>query len=69
MGKPKSIVVGDRYNGVSVGYAKSRKALYISGWWQGLVGLTGTEERAIPLAKFLRDLDISLRDCEKALGE
>jgi len=53
--KPKRIDIGDVESGISITYTKSRKTLYISGWYDHCVGIEGEE---IPLGEFMARLGI-----------
>lgn len=50
-------------SGVSIEYTKSRRVLYISGWYDSVVGIEGKE---YTLAEFFQKLGISKKDCNKA---
>ncbi len=49
MAKPKELVLpennGYQNSGIQVKYIKSRDMLYISGWYDSVVGIEGTEIR------------------------
>ena len=60
----QKIDIGGRNSGISVSYLKSRRILYISGYYDSMIGIEGAE---MSLGEFLKALGISLKDCEKEL--
>ena len=55
MGKPARIELGNSSSGICIEYIKSRNVLWIWGWYDGMVGIQGTE---IPLDEFCQRLGI-----------
>ena len=55
MGKPKRIELGNESSGICIEYVKSRKTLYIFGWYDHIVGIERTE---ITLQEFCEKLGI-----------
>jgi len=62
MSKLKQIIVGDSNAGVRIEYIKSRKMIYVGGWYDTVCGIGGEE---IPLAEFCKQLDITANDIEE----
>lgn len=50
-------------SGIDVNYVKSRKMVYISGWYDGIVGIEGGE---FTLQEFFNKLGITEKDCREA---
>lgn len=59
---------GDVYSssGICVEYIKSRRTIYIDGWYDSGVGIQGGE---FDLSKFFGMLGITRKDCKKAFKE
>lgn len=55
------IDITDEYSssGISITYVKSRKTLWVSGWYDSFVGIQG---RSLSLAEFFNELGISEKD-------
>ena len=69
MGKPKSFEITTlpyKHSGILIEYTRSRRALYISGWYDSFVGIQGQEKS---LREFFFELGITLKDCQKAFVE
>ena len=49
-------------SGIHIEHIKSRKVLYINGWFDSVVGIGGVE---IPVSEFCRLLDIKLSEMTK----
>ena len=62
MGKSKELILpeveGSQSSGIQIEYIKSRDVLYISGYYDGCVGIQGTE---ISFQDFCTRLGISLK--------
>ena len=65
MSNPRKLAWGER-SGIDVEYVRSRRILYLGGWYDSFVGIQSVE---ISLTEFLTGLGITLRDCERALRE
>ena len=52
-------------SGIEIAYTRSVKDLYFYGWYDTFVGIEGGK---IKLECFLKELGITLKDCQKALG-
>ena len=52
---PEEAIAGSQSAGITIIYIKSRKTLYISGWYDDCAGIEGGE---IPLTDFLEKLGI-----------
>lgn len=50
-------------SGISLDYIKSRKRIYISGWYDSCVGIQGD---SLELKDFFLKLGITENDCKKA---
>ena len=59
MGKPKQIRIGDKSSGVIIEYVKSRKTIYVNGWYDTIVGIEGVE---MSLDAFCEQLGIQRKD-------
>ena len=64
---PKKIYIPEnaKYDGINVEWTKSTGTLYISGWYDGCVGISGEK---IKLEDFFSRLGITEKDCRKALA-
>lgn len=60
-----TLIKGDR-SGIEVGYIKSRRHIYISGWYDSCVGI---ESMDYPIAEFLAELGITVKDMDKIKGD
>jgi len=62
---------GGGESGVTVTYVKSKRVVYLTGWYDGFVGVwTGDAgEKGLPLAEFLDRLGITDADIRKARKE
>jgi hypothetical protein len=54
------------HEGISIRWTRSRGALYVSGWYDGFVGIQGEE---VPLREFLQRIGITEADVRKAFKE
>jgi hypothetical protein len=59
MANPKRIETGSESSGVCVEYVKSRKMIYLFGWFDHYVGIQST---TITLADFCQQLGITRKD-------
>ena len=50
-----------KYSGIQIEYTKSRKSLYICGWYDLFVGIEGT---SLTLDQFFKLLGITEKDCQ-----
>jgi hypothetical protein len=55
-----------KHSGIQIEYTKSRKSLYICGWYDSFVGIDGT---ALTLEQFFKLLGITEKDCAMAFEE
>ena len=67
MAKPKKLYLPEdaKYAGIDIAYIKSTNTLRISGWYDGMVGISGGE---ITLADFFSKLGISEKSCKEAFS-
>jgi hypothetical protein len=66
---PKTLYISEGYSnstGIRVTYTKSRRAVYISGWYDSFVGIDGKE---FTLKEFFSALGVTQRDCDSAFKE
>jgi len=66
MKRKREIFAGDDNSGITVRYFPTNKLIDISGFYDSIVGIQGTE---IPLKDFLQQLGITLADCKKSLED
>ena len=59
MAQPRKIVVGDKHEGVAIQFIKSRKVVFVYGWYDTYIGIEGND---IPLEDFCRRLGIQRKD-------
>lgn len=64
--KQKFIDIGTDNSGISIVYYKSKRRLWITGWYDHYVGIEGA---SMSLGRFLRDLGIDEKAVVKALQE
>ena len=62
MGQPKRIELGDSSSGIAIEYIKSRKTLYIFGWYDHFVGIEGHE---INIDEFCEKLGIEMKSVKQ----
>jgi hypothetical protein len=65
---PKKIYIGPEWQrtGSSIEWTPSTERLYISGWYDGMVGIEG---ESLTLREFLDRLNITEAHCRKAFRE
>lgn len=59
---PKTIYFGDDSSGIDVTWTKSTQRIYISGWFDGFVGIQG---ESLTLKEFFDRLEITEKDVKK----
>lgn len=58
------VETGDDSAGVRVEYVKSRRYIYLGGWFDHIAGI---QSEGMSLGEFLRRLGVTLKDCEREL--
>lgn len=66
MSFPKTYYMGNDGSGIDITYTKSRKSLWISGWFDHCVGIEGTE---LSLLDFIKNVGIPVKDLKLVIKQ